>query len=166
MLRLDTLFRPVQRVWFTPDGRTVAAQTLSNSYLRWDLSEPGWRHEINGPGDGSNGAASADLSMTAETEYHRFQVTAVVLRCGPEPVWRADGLSYHQLPLEFSADGSRLWSCGVTYEPQHFTVSVMAWDTADGRRVLHLEAPVALDWVLPAPDNRRAVGRPGHANEL
>jgi WD40 repeat protein len=166
MLRLDTLFRPVQHVWFTPDGLSVAAQTLSNAYLRWELADPGWRHEINGPEDDSNGAASADLSMTAETEYRQFQVTAVILRRGPESVWRADGLSYHQLPLAFSPDGTRLWACGVAYEPQQVTVGTFAWDTADGRRVLTVESPAALDWVIPSPDGRRAVGRPGSSDEL
>ena len=86
MLRLDTRYRTVERVWFAPDGRSVVAQTEEHGYLRWELAEPGWRDEINGPAQPSNGAASADLSMTAETVYEQYQVTGVVLRRGPDPV--------------------------------------------------------------------------------
>lgn len=166
MLRLDTRYRTVQRVWFTPDGRSVVAQTGERGYLRWDLSDPGWRDEVSGPPEGCTGTASADVSMTAETEYEQYHATAVVLRRGPELAWRADGLSFHELPLEFSPDGTRLWGCGVEYEPREFGLQVMAWDTADGRRVLNLEAPTVFDWVVPSPDGYLVVGRPGSADEL
>src|SRR4051812_18765231 len=99
MIRLDTRFRQVRRVWFTPDGRSVVAQVDVAAYVRWDLAEPGWRDEINGPPLYCDGAASADLSMTAETEYEQYNVAGVVLRRGPEPAWRDDGFSFHQLPL-------------------------------------------------------------------
>src|SRR5215208_5103826 len=106
MLRLDTRYRAVHRVWFTPDGRSVVAQTGEHGYLRWELSEPGWRDEINGPPLGCSGAASADLSMTAETErdteHYGYEVTGVVLRRGPDAAWRADDLSFHELSLVFS----------------------------------------------------------------
>jgi WD40 repeat protein len=166
MLRLDTRYRTVERVWFTPDGRSVVAQTGEDGFLRWELAEPGWRDEINGPAQPSNGAASADLSMTAETVYEQYWVTAVVVRRGPEAVWREDGLGHHQLPLVFSPDGTRLWACGAAYEPRQVTVGAFAWDTADGRRVLAVESPAALDWILPSPDGRFAVGRPGTGTEL
>src|SRR5690349_18567468 len=119
MIRLDTRFRQVRRVWFTPDGRSVVAQTGSYAYLRWDLAEPGWRDEIAAPPEWSTGAASADVSMTAETEYEQVHVTAVLLRRGPEPAWREDGFSFRELPLAFSADGSRLWGAGVEFEARH-----------------------------------------------
>ena len=166
MISLDTRFRQVRRVWFTPDGRSVVAQVDGYAYLRWNLSEPGWRDEINGPPLYCTGAASADLSMTAETEVDQFHVTGVVLRRGPEPAWRDDGLSFHELPQMFSTDGTRLWACGVEYEARHFAIHVLAWDTSDGRRVLDREAPTAFDWIVPSPDNRVAVGRPGSSDEL
>jgi|SRR5262245_9331966 len=166
MIRLDTRYRTVERVWFTPDGRSVVAQTRERAYLRWHLSDPAWRDEFNGPPAHCTGAASLDLSMTAETEYEQYHVTGVVLHRGPEPAWRADGLSFHELSLVFSSDGARLWACGVEFEAQEFPVDLLAWDTADGRQVLSLEAPTVLDWVLPSPDNRLAVGRPGSADEL
>jgi WD40 repeat protein len=166
MIRLDTRFREVRRVWFTPDGRSVVAQLSGDAYLRWDLTDPGWRDEVNGPAQFCNGAAAADLSMTAETEYEGYQVTAVVLRRGPEPAWRDDGFSFHELPLTFAPDGTRLWGCGVEYAARTFAIHVLAWDTADGRRALDLEAPVVLDWVTPSPDGCIAVGRPGSSDEL
>ena len=95
MIRLDTRFRQVRRVWFTPDGRSVAAQVDGDAYVHWDLTEPGWRNEISGPALHCNGAASADLSMTAETEREQYWVTAVVLRRGPEMAWRDDGFGHH-----------------------------------------------------------------------
>jgi hypothetical protein len=166
MLRLDTRFRAVHRVWFTPDGRSVVARVDGDAYVRWDLSDPGWRDEINGPALDCNGTASADLSMTAETEYEQYHVAGVVLRRGPEPAWRDDGFSFHHLPLAFAPDDSRLWACGVEYEARTFAIHVLAWDTADGRRALDLEAPTALDWIIPSPDGRFAVGRPGTGTEL
>lgn len=166
MMRLDTRYRTVERVWFTPDGRSVVAQTGERGYLRWDLSEPGWRDELAGPPPHCTGASALDLSMTAETEYDVYHATAVVLRRGPEPAWRADGLSFHQLSLTFSPDGTRLWACGVEYDYRQSPFRVMAWDTADGRRALDVEAPAAFDWVLPSPDGRLVVGRPGSADEL
>src|SRR4051812_39179093 len=139
MIRLDTRFRQVRRVWFTPDGRSVAAQVDGDAYVHWDLTEPGWRNEISGPALHCNGAASADLSMTAETEREQYWVTAVVLRRGPEMAWRDDGFGHHTLPITFSPDGTWLWGCGVAYEPQVVTVGVFAWDTAGGRRALVVE---------------------------
>jgi WD40 repeat protein len=166
MLRLDTRYRTVERVWFTPDGRSVAAQTGEHGYLRWDLAEPGWRDEISGPPAYCTGAAAADLSMTVETEHEQYHVTGVVLRRGPDPVWRADGLSFHQLPLAFSPDGTRLWGCGAEYEHRDFALQVLAWDTADGRRLLTVEAPAVFDWVIPSPDGQQVVGRPSSSDEL
>jgi len=166
MIRLDTRFRQVRRVWFTPDGRSVVAQTGEHGYLRWTLSEPGWRDEINGPPLGCSGAASPDLSMTAETVIEQYWVTAVVLRRGPAAVWTDDKFGHHQLPLVFSEDGTRLWACGMAYQPQEVTRGVVAWDTATGRRLLTVESPAALDWIIPSPDHRLAVGRPGTGTEL
>jgi hypothetical protein len=166
MIRLDTRFRQVRRVWFTPDGRSVAAQTGGYAYFRWDLAGPGWRDEVAGPPEGCTGTASADLSMTAETVYELFHVTGLVLRRGSEAAWRDDGFSFHELPLTFDADGTRLWGCGVEYEARTFAIHAMAWDTADGRRVLDLEAPAAFDWIVPSPDTRHAVGRPGSLDEV
>jgi hypothetical protein len=166
MIRLDTRFRQVRRVWFTPDGRSVVAQTDRYAYLRWDFAEPGWRNEVAGPPEGRTGTASVDLSMTAETECEIYHVTGVVLRRGRELAWRDEGFSFHVLPMTFSADGTRLWGCGVEYEARTFAIHVMAWVTADGRRALDLEAPAAFDWIIPSPDNRLAVGRPGSLDEL
>lgn len=166
MLRLDTRYRAVRHVWFTPDGRAVVARTGESGYLRWDLAEPGWRDELSGPPPHCLGAAAADLSMTAETEFDVFHVTAVVLRRGPEPAWRADGLSFHTLPVAFAPDGRRLWACGTEYEARQFATHVLAWDTADGRKAVDVEAPAVFDWVLPSPDGRLVVGRPGSSDEL
>ena len=166
MLRLDTRYRTVQRVWFTPDGRSVVAQTDEHGYLRWDLAEPGWRDEVSGPPTHCAGAAAPDLAMTAETEFQQYLITGVRLWRGSELAWRDDVYTYHHQSLEFSPDGTRLWMASVGLEPGQFEVQVLAWDTTDGRRVLTVEAPVVLDWVLPSPDNRLAVGRPGSSDEL
>jgi WD40 repeat protein len=168
MIRLDAGFRSVQRLWFMADGDSLVAAGPDGTYRRWGVragsGEVRTLEEFHGP----EGAASFDLSMAADAwrRPETLQIGGVRLNRTGAGGWGEDDLNLTSLNLTFSPDGSRLWGAGSLLEPQHFSYQVFCWDTADGQRILSLEAPDGLDWIMPTPDGRRAVGRPGSADEL
>src|SRR5262249_15211768 len=80
--------------------------------------------------------------------------------------WTDDNLSLGTLTLTFSPTGSRLWGVGARFHSRHFDYSVLAWDTADGQRLLTVGAPTSIDWIVPSPDGRLAVARTGSADGI
>jgi WD40 repeat protein len=174
MLRLDTGFRSVQRVWFTPDGRNLAAACPNETYLLWDArpaaagAQPFAPVRILTELHGPEGTASPDLTTTADAGRRpdTLQVDGVRLRRPGVVIETDHHLNLTSLNLTFAPDGSRLWGAGSILHPQDFAYWVFCWDTADGSRVLSVEAPDGLDWITPAPDGRLAVGRPGSSDQL
>jgi WD40 repeat protein len=168
MLRLDTGFRSVQRVWFTPDGGELAAACPDETYLVWDVRSAGSSFRTLTKFHGPEGTASYDLSTTADAwrRPETLQVGGVRLRRANEDIWADEELDLSGLKLTFAADGSRLWGAGCMLHPQDFTYRVLCWDTANGGQILSVDAPDGLDWIAPAPDGRQAVGRPGSSDQL
>ena len=168
MIRLDVGFRSVQRLWFPPTGRELVAVCPDETYVRWGLSAPGRPVQVLSPYHGPEGAASSDLSMTADAwrRLETLRVTGVTLKRAGGRQWTDDGLDLSGLNLTFSPDGRRLWGAGSLKHPQHFAHYAFAWDSADGHRVLEVAAPADFDWIIPSPDGRWAVARPGSAEEL
>jgi WD40 repeat protein len=95
----------------------------------------------------------------------RDRVSGVAV-AGAGGEWRDEGLPADRLSLTFSPDGSRLWGSAVQLSPRALGCRVIAWDTADGRRVFTTESPTVLDWVIASADNRVAVGRAQSMDEL
>ena len=173
MVRLDVGFTAVRRVWFTPDGQFLVLQCTDGPYQRRAVGRLAGPIEWSGfgpdgEGVGAEGEPSPDLSTTAypERSHANFRIYSVEA-CGWDGQrWGSETLPLTRLELSFSPDGSRLWGVGTDHHPQHFEYRVFAWDTADGRRVLDVEAPAAFDWIIPSPDGRLVVGRPGSSDEL
>jgi WD40 repeat protein len=168
MLRLDTGFRSVHRLWFTPAGRELAAACPDETYLVWDVGSAGSNLRTLTEFHGPEGIASFDLSMTADAwrRPETLQVGGVRLRRAHEDIWADEELDLSGLKLTFAPDGSRLWGAGYVLHPQVFTYRALCWDTANGGQILSVEAPDGLDWIAPAPDGHQAVGRPGSSDEL
>jgi WD40 repeat protein len=165
--RISVGFRAVHGLWFTPDGRDLIAQfdprPDQDDFLRIPLANP-TRHALI-PAPAEFMALSADLTMTADARAGPagFQV---LLERAAGGAWSDAGLPGTPLRMTFTPDGRFLWACATEFHPRHFQGRVFAWDTATGRRVLAVDAPTPLDWVLPSPDNTLAVGRPGSSDEL
>jgi WD40 repeat protein len=168
MIRLNAGLRSIRRLWFMPAGGSLVAACPDQTYVRWDLTDPAREPRMLVEFHGPEGAASFDLSMTADAwrRGDTLQIGGVTLRRIGGGEWIDDGLDLSELSLTFSPDGSRLWGVGSLLHPQYVAYGVLCWDTADGHRVLSLEASDSLDWITPSPDGRRAVARPGSADEL
>jgi WD40 repeat protein len=175
MIRIDLGWLEVHRVWFLPDGKDIVAQmvqtgepTREDDYVRVALARPGVAKDLRRPALEHSGMLSDDLSYVARSlgafaggaDVRGDYVSHVSGRAWKDEV---PALSY--LNLSFSVDGSRLWGNGPKH-PQYFEHTVLAWDTAAGRRLLTLAAPAGLDGVIPSPDNRLAVARAGSMDEL
>jgi WD40 repeat protein len=114
-----------------------------------------------------NGTVSADLkrgvaAWWAQDHYHLvcFLIDPSYTVLWEEHLWN------DQISTTFNLDGSRLWATGTHMHPQHFEHITLAWDSRTGRRLLNVSAPDHQDWIIPSPDNRLAVGRPGSLDEL
>lgn len=168
MLRLDAGFRVLQRVWFLPAGRDLAAAFSGETYLVWSLDSPksGFRilKDLHGP----EGATSGDLSLIADVlrRPETLRVDNVHIHRNGSNIFTALGLNLTGLNVAFSPNGSRLWGAGSLVEPQDAGYWVYCWDTGDGSEVLTLPAAADLDWLIPSRDGRFAVGRPGSSDEL
>lgn len=168
MIRLDAGFRAVQRLWFMADSDAIVAACPKETYRRWSLRAPSREARTHEEFHGPEGTASFDLSMTADAwrRPETLHVGGVILRRIGGGEWVDDGLDLSELNLTFSTDGSRLWGVGSLLNPQYIAYGILCWDTADGHKVLSLEASDKLDWISPSPDGRWAVARPGSADEL
>src|SRR5262245_3020508 len=168
MIRLNAGLRSIRGLWFLPGRGSLVAACPEETYVRWDLTDPAREPRTLAEFHGPEGAASFDLSMTADAwrRGDTLQIGGVTLRRIGGGEWIDDGLDLSELSLTFSPDGSRLWGVGSLLHPQYVAYGVLCWDTADGHRVLSLEASDSLDWITPSPDGRWAVARPGSADEL
>jgi WD40 repeat protein len=169
MLRLDTGFRAVQRLWFTPDGRDLIVQFAAfpdaNDFLRVSLGQPTLQALIPAPDQYS--ALSPDLTMSAEFDYadasqRRGRIT---LHRNGGNGWQDDHLLGPVTTLYFSADGSRLWGSHANYQPQYPRTSLFGWDALNGQRLLSVQIPHVLDWSVPSVDNCLIVGLLGSTEE-
>jgi WD40 repeat protein len=161
MFRLDAGFRSIRRLWFTPDGMALVAVRSGAPGICWRLADRPTEDELRGPGFDLGGAVAPDLSMWAAilSEPERLHVTGIRLRREDGLGWTDDAMSFDSVTLTFSPDGSRLWGAARELSPRHFAFTVLSWDTSDGRRLLTADAPTSLDWIVPSPDQRLAVGR-------
>jgi hypothetical protein len=169
MFRLDAGFRVIRRVSFSPDGRALLAWTQRGPTVQWSLADPTRIEELRGAGHDTVGERSADLSCVAEPmlDYDvAVDVIGLQVASGPDREWVDEDLQFTTLKLAFSPDGSRLWGVGSVLHPRDFSSRVLCWDSASGHRLLTLNAPENLDWVIPSSDGQWAVGRPGSATEL
>jgi WD40 repeat protein len=171
MLRLSGGFQPIERIWFTPDGRDLAICRSGRqglSYSRWSTTDGTFTERPLGPEHGGWVVLSSDLTLIAEIVYTEVDAFAAGIRVrrGDQIVWTNDSSMVHDLALEFSVDGQFLWGCCSRFHPQRFDSTVLAWQAADGRRVIQLEAPTPLEWIIPSLDNQLAVGPPGSSDEL
>jgi WD40 repeat protein len=170
MLRLDNHFQPIERLWFTPDGRLIAA-CPNQTYRLWE-GRPGtgaFTQLRSLPQQhGTEGAVSSDLTQTADPyrSPETLRVVGLRLEASGEIRWTVSELDLSALRLAFSTDGSRLWGVGSALDPRHFFYGVKCWETAGGIEVLSVESPAGLDWITPSFDNHLAVGRPSSSNEL
>src|SRR4051812_26450459 len=126
MLRLDTGFRSVQRLWFTPDGRVLAAACPNETYLLWDArpaatgAQPFPPVRILTDLHGPEGTASPDLTMAADAGRRpdTLQVDGVRLRRPGEVIETDNHLNLTALNLTFAPDGLRLWGAGSILHPR------------------------------------------------
>jgi WD40 repeat protein len=170
VLRIDIGYRTIYRLWFTPDSRDIAIQLSlhpdQNDFLRAPLAEPSAPELIPAPDEFA--AVSPDLAMAADMQNQRWRARLgrVSLHRTGDLAWEDEAVPASVLALSFSPDATQLWGFGTDFSPQHFACQVLAWDTADGRRLLTVDAPVTLDLIALAPDNQLVAGRPGSADEL
>jgi WD40 repeat protein len=169
MLRIDAGFRVPYDIWFTPDGRDIVVKFQAypdqNDFLRVAL-EPSVAALIPSPDEFA--ALSPDLLLAADMRNQRYRARlgCLFLYRGDDLVWEDVSVPASVLALTFSRDSQILWGFGTDFQPHHVASRVLAWNTADGKRILTLDPPNRVDWIVPSPDNRLAVGRPGSSDEL
>jgi dipeptidyl aminopeptidase/acylaminoacyl peptidase len=172
MLRLDTGVWRIKRLLFSGDATALRAWNSESEAFDWKLSAPPemTTTELR-DGDGSvfRSEWSPDLTRVATLCFDydvALQITGVEVRDSSGQSWVDEEHSLTSLELTFTASGHQLWGVGSRIGPHHRECTILAWRVSDGRHLLETEAPTMLDWILPSPDNRVAVGRPGSSDEL
>jgi WD40 repeat protein len=167
MLRLDAGLRSLDGLTFTHGGRQLSAWA-GRARIRWDLQSSTPVREVEDDG-GLWVVWSPDMAWVAAVTHDydvALEMTGVAVSHQSGQEWADESYSFNTLNLTFSPDSTHLWGVGSRFHPQDFESTVLAWKVADGERVVRVEAPSSLDWIMSSPDNCLAVGRPGSSDEL